>query len=307
MACPTMGPSPGGRSLLMQGAGQKGARKTRRFGAGPQSASFGVPPHVRLAFGGSRKRMKEASGRELRRAITRVAAWREVSWLRAGTTQRHRTDREWRPGRFSPRQLRRVDPGAEWPSARLGRQIHGKIVHASRAAPLGVSFSPDGDGHVTDQPGVLLLVALADCVPVFLADERTRAVGLLHAGWRGAAAGIVREGVARMRTAFAARPREILAHLGPAICGSCYEVGPEAREAVLGTSFSAAGLLDLRAALRRQLAQAGLSGERISTSAECTLCGPRRYYSHRGGDQGRHFAFIGVRESSRQPPRGARS
>ena len=80
---------------------------------------------------------------------------------------------------------------------------------------------------MTGQPGVLLTVTIADCVPVFIADPVRRAVGLFHAGWRGTAAGVFESGMATLGEAFGSTPGDITVHLGPAICGECYEVGPE--------------------------------------------------------------------------------
>ena len=141
-----------------------------------------------------------------------------------------------------------------------------------------------------------MAVTLADCVPVFLADPARRAVGLLHAGWRGTAAGVLEEGVGAMGSAFGSDAGDLFAHLGPAICGRCYEVGPEVFEALGAAPPAGPAPLDLRSVLARRALAAGVRAGRLSASEECTLCGDGRYYSHRRGDDGRHLAYIGIRE-----------
>src|SRR5690606_18360795 len=91
---------------------------------------------------------------------------------------------------------------------------------------------PAIDGHATRAPGLLLAVSVADCVPVSLVDPERRAVALLHAGWRGAAAGILERGLEVLAERLLARPEDLHVHLGPAICGGCYEVGPEVHRAL---------------------------------------------------------------------------
>ncbi len=77
------------------------------------------------------------------------------------------------------------------------------------------------------ETGVLLTVTVADCVPVFLADPDSRAIALLHAGWRGAVAGIMDRGIRALEALRGVSPSGLRVHLGPAICGACYEVGPD--------------------------------------------------------------------------------
>lgn len=175
------------------------------------------------------------------------------------------------------------------------QQVHGAEVRFHGAGDAGLHLAEACDGHATAAPGILLAVTTADCVPVFLVDPTHRAVALLHAGWRGAAGGMLEEGLAVMESRFQTRPSELHVHLGPAICGSCYEVGPEV--------FAALGLpepvgpapLDLRRALADRAVVAGVALERLSISAYCTLCHRDRLFSHRGGDRARQVGFLGVR------------
>lgn len=183
------------------------------------------------------------------------------------------------------------------PRAVHARQVHGAAVDVHEAADAGLFIGEGRDGHFTARAGVLLTVSVADCVPVFLVDPARRAVALVHAGWRGVAAGILAAGVAEFaRTG--SDPADLLVHLGPAICGDCYEVGPEVFAALGLDAPPGPAPLDLRAALAARAVAAGVTAERITASAHCTRCqrtGPRRFHSHRAGDPERQIAFLGVR------------
>lgn len=245
--------------------------------------------------------------------ITPVPDWAiRFPWLRAGTTRR--TDAGSDAGPFGsgagsgiPDAL--ADPGVpplrdmlaltagagrRWRSVVRSRQVHGSLTVAHVDVPAGAIVAGEADGHVTARPGVLLTVTTADCVPVFVANPVRRVVGLLHAGWRGVAAGVVEEGIGVMHASFGSSPGDLSVHLGPAICGGCYEVGPEVFGALgLGTP-AAHGSLDLRRVIRRRATASGVGPGRVGVSAECTLCGDGRYFSHRRGDIGRQRAFIGI-------------
>lgn len=175
------------------------------------------------------------------------------------------------------------------------RQVHGREVRFHGAPVTGLSLTDPADGHCTPLPGTLLAVTVADCVPVFLVDPTTRSVALLHAGWRGVAGGILREGVARMKGEFGARAEDLFLHLGPAICGECYEVGPEVHRA-LGVSVPPSPApVDLRAFLVRQAMEMALGPGRVTRSAHCTRCTGSPFFSHRGGDLERQVGFLGIR------------
>jgi copper oxidase (laccase) domain-containing protein len=124
---------------------------------------------------------------------------------------------------------------------------------------------------------------------VFVAHP-SGAVALLHSGWRGTAARIVAHGIeALAQRGFAAG--ELRLHLGPAICGKCYEVGPDVFRQLTGRdSTRAAECVDLRALIARDARAAGV--RHITTSALCTRCDNDRLYSHRAGDDGRQIAVI---------------
>ncbi len=137
-----------------------------------------------------------------------------------------------------------------------------------------------------------MAVTVADCVPVFLIDPGARLLGLAHAGWRGTAAGVVPATVARMGE-LGSEAASLYAHLGPAICGECYEVGPEV-VAALGAVSLSPRRVDLRRHIAGQLAALGLHPGRVTVSDGCTRCDSGRYFSYRGGDRGQRMcAFLG--------------
>jgi YfiH family protein len=196
------------------------------------------------------------------------------------------------------------------------RQVHGAVVHRVERGSGALATSEgkailQGDGLVTSEAGLMLGVQTADCVPVLMADTRTRAVGALHAGWRGTVARIVEEGVATMAREFGSKPEDLIAAVGPSIGPCCFEVGEEV-QAEFERAFPYARQLfpevaggkprvDLWEANRRQLLAAGLVPEAISVVGECTVCsrtaeGRRRFFSHRAelGVTGRMLNVIGA-------------
>ena len=108
----------------------------------------------------------------------------------------------------------------EFPAASLAHQVHGSHLLWHQGEPLGWTLLPDADGHATASAGRLLLVTVADCVPVYLVAPRQRVIALLHAGWRGTAAEILARGVALLGDRAGVEPTEIVGHAGVAISGS---------------------------------------------------------------------------------------
>ncbi|MBY0488257.1 MAG: polyphenol oxidase family protein [Gemmatimonadaceae bacterium] len=172
-------------------------------------------------------------------------------------------------------------------------QIHGADVTVHADGWRGWLRGHGVDGHVTTVPGTALAVTVADCTPVLLAHP-AGAVAALHAGWRGTAAQILRVGVGLFaQLGFPAH--ECVVHLGPSICGPCYEVGPEVLEAVTGRPAQGKGYLDVRAVLAEQAQRLGVP--EITISAWCTRCHNDRFYSHRAGDPGRQLGVIALASS----------
>lgn len=166
-------------------------------------------------------------------------------------------------------------------------QVHGTVVSTHTAGWTGWLRQRGVDGHVTTERGTALAVTVADCTPVFIAHER--GIGLLHAGWRGTAAGILKTGLEAM-IQLGMAPADCAIHLGPSICAACYEVGPEVLTAVTGLPAVEKGHLDVRAVLAEQAYALGVRN--VDVSKCCTRCGEKRYFSHRGGDAGRQLGVL---------------
>lgn len=226
----------------------------------------------------------------------------------------------------------RRDSGGKLDYRPPGVLSRGRVEPESAAAELRA-----GDALLTRQPGILLSVRTADCLPVLIVDPRGRAVAAVHAGWRGALERIVEKSVGEMRRAFDSRPPDLFAAIGPGIRVCCYEVGPEVVDAFRGRfshsdhffrtpphDDAARGLqerypllslvrtpprhgpehapaahLDLVAVARSQLESAGVRRSRIDVADFCTACRTDLFYSFRkeGARAGRMMAVIGIRES----------
>jgi hypothetical protein len=194
---------------------------------------------------------------------------------------------------------------------------------------------PAGDGLMTAEPGLLLTIRIADCLPLLLVDPQRRVVAAVHAGWRGALARVIQKAVGDMRRAFGSDPQKLIAALGPSIRACCYEVGEEVVEAFHGGFAAADGFfrplpnrpeaandrhsilflsafppghapehvpaarLDLTAVARHQLASAGVKPANIGVADYCTACRTDLFFSHRqeGERTGRQMAAIGIRRS----------
>lgn len=184
-------------------------------------------------------------------------------------------------------------PGS--PVASAG-QVHGSRV----AAVIGPGHYPETDGLATNQPGLFLTILVADCLPVYLWDERAGCIALIHAGWRGSAAEIAKAGVQVLQSQFGASSEYIGALLGPCICSNCYEVGPEVAKAFqsddLLSGKNGRPHLDLHAANRRQLIEAGVPAANIIEDRLCTRCRNDLLCSYRaeGPQAGRLIAAMAL-------------
>ncbi len=169
-------------------------------------------------------------------------------------------------------------------------QVHRAVVASHDAGWSGWLRMRGVDGHFTTKRGTAAAVTIADCTPVFIAHPEG-AVAALHAGWRGTADRIVDVGLDLFeRAGFSVAECQV--HLGPAICGRCYEVGPEVLTALYGRPARGKGLADVRAVLAGQLADRGVKHVSITTS--CTRCDNLRFFSHRAGDAGRQLGVIAL-------------
>jgi YfiH family protein len=157
-----------------------------------------------------------------------------------------------------------------------GYQVHGTRVREILQAPVDgqpLRGVDDADGQATTLRGLGTMVLAADCLPVALGAGE--AVAVVHAGWRGLAAGVLEEGVAAVGRL--AGGGEVAAIIGPGAGACCYEVGPEVH-AALGLPAAERGKIDMRAIARRRLLAAGVV--EVRDAAFCTIC-DERFFSHR--------------------------
>ncbi|MGD0799736.1 MAG: peptidoglycan editing factor PgeF [Terracidiphilus sp.] len=213
------------------------------------------------------------------------------------------------------------------------RQIHSSVLVIARQEDARRKQPAKGDGLLTNQPGLLLGIQTADCIPILVADRKRRVVAAFHAGWRGTVKRIVESGIGRMRLQFGSRPEDLIAAIGPGIGPCCYAVGEEmlsefesqfayARELfrevydsdAVRTKYPMLFLtqcapghspigpslhLNLVEANRCQLLAAGLKPRAIQLVGGCTSCQRELFFSHRGsqGRAGRMMSVIGIRPS----------
>ena len=186
--------------------------------------------------------------------------------------------------------------------ARLN-QVHGNVVHAATLDTA--ALRPAGDGIVTAEPGVMLGIFSADCVPILMVDSKRKIAGALHAGWRGVIADIADAGVHAM-VQLGAHASDIRAAMGPSIGQCCFEVDADlgdrfSREIDGARNHTRAGrsgkaFIDLRAVVRDQLERAGLAPANIASVGPCTRCSSNRFFSRRaaaGKTTGLQMSFVG--------------
>jgi len=187
---------------------------------------------------------------------------------------------------------------AEMETVAHARQVHGAdlFTHLERGAP-GVMVMDGFDGHLSDRAGLMLTVGVADCVPVSVVDPELRTAALLHSGWRGTAAGITERGIRLLLARGGGSAGRLRLHCGPAICGECYEVGPEVHAAIHPDREPPASPapIDVRAAIAARAVALGLDPAHVTVSAHCTRCGPPDFFSHRGGSKARQMGVLGIR------------
>jgi len=189
-------------------------------------------------------------------------------------------------------------------------QVHGTdlLVIDSPNPEISHFLKLECDGIITNQPGIMIAVCVADCVPILLHDPVRGVVAALHAGWQGTVGNIAGKGVEAMASMFGSDTKDILAAIGPSISGCCYEVDAPVRSAFrkagaawdLYTRESGEGKwqLDLAAANRQQLIDAGVASGRIESEGLCVSCNQELFFSYRRdeGDTGRQVGFIMLSE-----------
>jgi YfiH family protein len=172
------------------------------------------------------------------------------------------------------------------------KQVHGtEALIVDRALTAADHFQGGWDALVTDQPGIMVAVRTADCVPVLMYDPTCRVVAALHVGWRGAVAGIVSKTIALMRSRFGSIPDQLRVSIGPSAGACCYEVDEPVLdclraslsdwEALIRDSRGGKGHLDLKGLVRRQAQAAGVRPKSVTAVNLCTICHEDLFFSYR--------------------------
>ncbi|HEX9700304.1 MAG TPA: polyphenol oxidase family protein [Acidobacteriota bacterium] len=205
---------------------------------------------------------------------------------------------------FETRRGRLADAVAG-PVARL-RQVHGAAVRrlpaaASEQQPFfaaALGSRPEGDALITDLPGVTVAVAVADCLPILIADPRAGAVAAVHGGWRGIAGGVLEAAIGALGSAFGSRPADLILGIGPAIGPCCFEVGEEVIEALAARGYGEMARVeagrpepgsagprrphcDLAAVAVAIAVDAGVPPGQIEAAGLCTRCNSDWLWSYR--------------------------
>lgn len=175
----------------------------------------------------------------------------------------------------------------------LPSQVHGNKVLRVDTPGLFENC----DALVTDSTGVVLGISIADCVPILLCDPVRHAIGAVHAGWRGTAAGIAQVAVEAMKEHYQSLPENITAFVGPCASVCCYAVGEEVSRQFPAEVVSIVGkqqMLDLKQANCKDLEMTGVLPRNIEVSSHCTISDSELFHSHRrdGSRSGRMMAVI---------------
>lgn len=209
--------------------------------------------------------------------------------------------------------------GFEPESFTAAEQVHGSSVAVVRAADRGrgAVAAEDtlrgADALVTNEPGLPLVILVADCVAISLYDTRGNAIAMVHAGWKGTLGRIVEKALAAMAREYGTRPADVIAGLSPAVGPCHYPVGDEVAESFraefgpdaagfFDTSPEGRVTLDLWKANLGQLVAAGVPPEKIEESRLCAACSPGLFYSYRrdGARTGRLAGIIEMRYTGRR-------
>ena len=187
------------------------------------------------------------------------------------------------------------------------KQVHGERVvfiqrhYKSPGFPRADKVREEADAAITSEPNRPIAVLTADCAPVFFLDSKNHAVGIAHAGWRGAEKKLPSKMVKEMWAQFETQPKELLVALGPLIRSCCYEVGPEfyPRFPECVEKRGLKNFLDLKKVIVNDLLKAGVRSENILDSELCTACETNQFFSYRkeGDKTGRLCSLIMIQSN----------
>ena len=190
-------------------------------------------------------------------------------------------------------QLGEVTAGSpSFPMLTSLKQIHStRVVVFDSPVKLGMLSEGEGDALVTNQPGFLLVVRTADCVPVLFVDHTARVIGAIHAGWRGTVDGIVSKTIQVSVERFGTDMAHIHMVIGPSIGPCCYEVDSPVIEplrtrypdwhGVLQETTAGKGMLDLKKLIWHQILASGIPAQQVEQMTYCTHCRDDLFFSYR--------------------------
>lgn len=190
------------------------------------------------------------------------------------------------------------------------KQVHGSDILVIDEPNEDVShfLGIEGDAIITNQPGIMIGVCVADCVPILLFDQEKKVIAAVHAGWKGTASKLVSKTVAGMKSLFESSPKKLQAMIGPCIGKCCYEVDTPVRQEFIQTGLDWDSCteksgdntwnLDLGKANYALLTAAGIPDSQIQTSGMCVCCHRELFFSYRrdGAETGRQMGFIMLKE-----------
>lgn len=186
------------------------------------------------------------------------------------------------------------------------KQVHGLDILLIDTPNLDLSHftSVEADAIVTDQRGIMIGILTADCYPILLWHQQKPVAAVIHAGWRGAAGGLIGKTVDTLAQNFACPATELRAAIGPGIGAHKYEVDRPVRDAFRQGSGNWESIaketrlghwqLDIGLSCRLQLEACGLAPQQIEVAEPCTCCNPELFFSHRrdNGKTGRQIGFM---------------
>lgn len=186
------------------------------------------------------------------------------------------------------------------------KQVHGSDILVIDEPNDDVShfLGIEGDAIITNQPGIMIGVCIADCVPVLLYDQEKKVIAVVHAGWKGTASKLVTKTVGGMKSLFESSPKKLQAIIGPSIGKCCYEVDSPVKQAFVQSgldwnsctekSGDDTWRLDLSAANHALLTASGIPATQIKSSEMCVCCHRELFFSYRrdGAETGRQMGFI---------------
>lgn len=183
----------------------------------------------------------------------------------------------------------------------FAEQVHRDNIYVVNEGEIKQNPIPQTDGLITNIPNICLIIKIADCVPIFILDSKNKAIGLIHAGWRGIIKCIAQKAIIKMIELYGSLPKDILVGFGPSIGRCCYNVGNEVIAQFkntfhYGEDLIKNGYLDLQKANKRQLLELGVLEENIILNNYCTYDNDNLFFSYRREDSGRMTSFLQLKE-----------